>query len=114
MRWPATSSSSQARRRGQARASASCASSNVVLLGRDQPRADEQRDDSLATGVAEQHAARARGSAPGAPSERGRDEPQQDRAQRRPLLGAEVVVEPVGRPRDGAADAARSPGTRRP
>ena len=83
-----------------------------VVLGRDQPGTDEQRDRRARVRVAEQRPAVDPEPHRVAVGRRA-DQAQQDRPQRRALLGGQALVEPVGGSGDGAADAAAARGSPR-
>ena len=106
MRWPSTSSSSQVRRRGQARASDSWASSTVWSSLVTSRARDEQLDEPFvfrvggdgAAGDAAAHRFAFRG---------GRHQAQEQVAQQWLLCGGHLVVDLLGRLGDRAADPAR-------
>ena len=104
IRWPSTSSSSQPRRRGHARASASWASSTVPssLVT---SRARRGARSAARARVGGEQAPQVPGGGP-ARLRAGRDQPQQQVAQDAPLLGRRLVVDLLGRLRDRPADAA--------
>ena len=74
-----------------------------VLLGGDQPGADEQAEHPFAVGVAAERAGRDTRANRFTVGRRG-DEAQQHRAQLWALLGGKALVEPVGGAGDGPAD----------
>ena len=104
VRWPSTSSSSQPRRRGQARASDSWASSTTLVVAGDQAGADQPLDEIALI-------PRPSASAAAAGTYRltvgcSVRPAQQQVTQLRPLLGGNRLVQPFGGLRHGAADAA--------
>ena len=104
------SSSSHERSRGQARASASWAISNVSFSEVSETRAHHEADHVLTSGLAEERSAGdpiAHRIAIG----RRADEAQENRAQAGTLAGRQTVVEPVGGACDGSPNAAAVPVT---